>query len=218
MLIVAKKLLERAQPFYGHLDPNHFVAERATSRDLTTVEQIVHLAYNWRYSQKDDYVVPASFQEIVRAPNSVTLVVKAVLGRRRLILGTARLTQSENLEIFSFFDLPTGQLWPHQEKNLLPYEIERLAFHPLLDLESNLTLKKAVVQALFKVLPRFMPQENSWLGVTMRANVAQFITAAGIPFHRLETAKFAHNQVTDKFVKIHPRYFTDIAAYEIEIK
>lgn len=216
MLATAVQLLQEAQPFFGHLDINKVQVSLATPAELNTLEKIIQLAYNWRYCDADGQ--QTSFQEVKSAPNTQTLVAKIILNQQELILGTARLVSGQNLEIFSFFALPENQLWTPQAKNLTPYEVERLAFHPLLDLETDLHFKILLLQKMFHFLLTLIPDPvHSWLGVTMRGNVQQFVAAAGIPHRKITAAHFVHNAVSQKFMQIHPRYFTDIAAYEIKI-
>lgn len=215
---ITRELLKDGQPFFEHLDVKKIKLSLAQPQDFSVVEKIVQVAYNWRYSNGAKASAD-SFQEIKDAPNTQTLVAKIKLNNKELILGTARLVQGDNLEIFSFFTLPKNCLWPHQEKDLIPYEVERLAFHPLLDLENDLSLKTQILQKMFHFLQSLIKKPlQSWLGVTMRSNVERFVSAAGISNQLIPNTKFVHNKMTKEFMKIHPRYFTEIAAYEIKIE
>ncbi|MDO5561169.1 MAG: hypothetical protein Q4G02_00095 [bacterium] len=215
---ITQELLKDGEPFFNHLDVKKIKLSLAEDRDFPIIEKIVQVAYNWRYSNGTKSTAN-SFQAIKDAPHTKTLVAKIKLNNKELILGTARLVQSDNLEIFSFFTLPKDCLWPHQEKKLIPYEVERLAFHPLLDLENDLSFKMQILQKMFHFLQSLIKKpQQSWLGVTMRENVHHFVTAAGIDSQLIPHTKFVHNKMTKKFMKIHPRYFTEIAAYEIKIE
>lgn len=108
------------------------------------VLSIVNYAYNARYlNDCFDYAEVFSMESL-NTPTARTLVVYQSIGNQLIALGTWRVIWGDCLETFEFFEMNSGYQWPHQEDSIIPKqtaEVSRLAFHPILDVGNQASIK-----------------------------------------------------------------------------
>ncbi len=211
----ASNLLAQWQTIPFPITPDRVIFSLATtSAEFNDLEQIVQLAYTWRYCGDQPATLSNFNQPAPDDSKTKTFVAKVVHQDQTLVLATVRLVQ-DHLELFTFFDLEPGFTWPHQAKNLTPYEFERLAFHPLFDLTKDRALQAFLVNGLHQLALSSIAQSDYWLGCTMRHNVKKFIDSTNIKTVPIPGLRFVKCYYTDFLISLFPQYFQDFCAYEI---
>ena len=208
----AEQLLADARA-HESLDEGHWQYVVANKKQLPTLRQMIVVAYNGRYASTDQ---PLTSLDEVGAGEKITTLVALHVDRHghELIAGTVRLVR-DDLELFQFFTLPPGQVWPYQSQQLIPYEFERLAFHPVLDITKDTSKRQEILRQLIITAKDKVDLSRSWLACTMSPKVAGFVAAAGIKITPIAGATPADNEQM-RFQKEHwPKYFSEIGAYEI---
>jgi hypothetical protein len=214
LVATARELIQEAQLWQGELKPELIRVRLARRADLPRLEKMINLAYHWRYCGERGAKL-ASFSEAVIKPNVKTLVATIKAGQRELLLATTRLVR-DDLELFSFFKFKDGREWSHRQAKLTPYEMERLAYHPLFELLPERGLQLEIMRRFMAKVATLI-KKPYWLGCTMRANVKKFMDAAGLRTKEIDGLEFCDNQVTAYLVDLFPDYFQDFKAYEIDI-
>lgn len=182
----------------------------ANRSDWTQLQQIITVAYNARYATQQDAQV-VDFGEVGAGPNIKTVVAVT----QGVILGTLRLVRGD-LELFKFFELDSG--WPYLAKNQVPYEFERLAFHPYYDLTQDDAGRIEILRGLVNELTSELNLAKSWLACTMSPNVKSFMDRAGMRVQEITQARLADNEVTRFQLQHWPSYFQNCRPYEVFLK
>jgi hypothetical protein len=210
---LAQEFLTELQQFQGILSPKHVRIGLATQKDYLQIEKLVRLAYFWRYSDQTGAKL-GDLKATTDTPNTKTLVAKLVHHNQELILATFRLVKGE-LELYQFFSFENGESWSNYLKDTTPYEVERLAFHPLFELGPFRELQVRIIQDMQVVVQSLMTETNAWLGATIRSNVKRFLDFAQIKTEAIPGLKFAQNETTAWYLKLVPHYFKDFYAYHV---
>ena len=209
----AQKLLADFQKVQLPISKKNIILRVALQSDLPQVENIIRNAYNWRYCGKEGALMSA-FNETSAAANTITFVAVMKQEKKDLVLATTRLVR-DKLELFRFFQPANDQLWPHQKQQLVPYEFERLAFHPFLDVTRDLELKKWLLNKMVQTAKKTIKEKDYWLGCTMSANVKKFMDQTTVKTTLIPDLIFFQNEYTDFLTNLFPHYFEDFSAYEI---
>jgi len=182
----------------------------AQPADYILLQPLISVAYNGRYATNSD-PKRMTFNET----GSDAHIKTAVACSQGVILGTLRLVR-ERLELFQFFTMPDG--WPYQKTGQVPYEFERLAFHPYFDLTHDDELRIQILHGLVQTLTADLDMSKSWLACTMSPNVKAFMDRCGIETREMVQAKLADNEQT-RFMLAHwPQYFQNCRPYEIALR
>lgn len=213
LITSTKDLLADFQNFSWPIATEKIIIRPAQKADLPQVENIIRNAYNWRYCGRDGALMSA-FSETSDSPDAVAFVAVISFHDKDLVLATTRLVR-QNLELFRFFQPADQQLWPHQQKKLVPYEFERLAFHPVLDATRDLAMKQLLLEKLVKTAKKTIKEKKYWLGCTMSANVKKFMDQTQVKTTLIPNLVFFKNDYTEFLTNLFPRYFEDFSAYEI---
>ena len=209
---MAEELLADART-HGELIPLQIKVTRAQKKYLPTLQKIIMVAYNGRYGNQDEQT--ANFGETGSGDHIATYMATHTDDHgHELILGTLRLVRDQ-LELFDFFTLLPGKKWRCQQEKLTPYEFERLAFHPAVDVIHDLHLRQYIVRQIIHTALASLDPQTSWVACTMNDKVARFIADAGIHVELITDATLADNQQI-QYLKSHwPNYFTNVHAYEV---
>ncbi len=211
----AQELIAQFQGFNGTIDKKRVSFEIANKDDLKILKKLIKFAYNIRYACDNDEKI-LSFNEVGDEPNIKTIVAKYRHKNKDIILATFRLVK-EDIEIFKFFTFNDNKKeWPCKTKGIVPYELERMAFHPIFDFNKNRELQLFLVKGMFKKAMSLINEKEYWLVGTMRPGVKAFIDEAGVKNRKIDWLKFADNEHTRYVSHNWPKYFDQqINAYEI---
>lgn len=210
----ASDLLKQVKNSDLRFDKSKITFEVASEKDIEDIRKIVELAYYWRYTDGTNNEL-FDFDLNTNDPNSKILIAKYMLNNKPIILATMRLVRKD-IELFSFFALDTLNEWPHKKNNSMPYELGRLAFHPLFDLNKDRELQNYLTLKLYEKSLTQITDEKYWLVVTMRRGIKSFIDQVGIKSKLIKGLKEADNEAIKLQKRKNPKYFSqEFDAYEL---
>ncbi len=179
------------------------------------LQKIITLAYNSRYADPTARTL-VSFGEVSTDDHVQTWVAAHTnADGHTVILGTMRLVRGE-IELFKFFTPPDPQTLEAIAPRV-PCEIERLAFHPGLDVDRRSPLKGEILQRLAAEVLATVDVEHDWLVCTMAAHVRSFVEKLGYKVRNLDGWQLADNEQVHFMQTYWPRYFYQAQPFEIVV-
>jgi hypothetical protein len=181
---------------------------------------LVNFAYNSRYHADKGLVEELAYDRFDEIENSKTLVAVHNIADNPVVIGTFRMVEGNDLEVFDLFGMEEGFKWPHQQifPNLTTGELGRFSLHPIFDLmrqTNDQVFKKQINRFRSEVLRRIWDWGlGKWQndGVEMpyfilEPNVRRFVEKAGIIPKVIDKTQFSDSEYAVQIRRNYPEYW-----------